>query len=146
MSLPIPKPGLVIRYGFLWSNEGAKGALEGSKDRPCAIVVAAKRTVSGDIDTIVAPITHQPPQDATASIEIPAAICRRLGLDRGRHWLRVDELNRFAWPGFDLRPIPGSRDKYDYGMLPRGLFHQLREGILRRQKERAGRIISRNDE
>jgi hypothetical protein len=67
-------------------------------------------------------------------------------LDSGRHWLRVDELNRFAWPGFDLRPIPGSRDKYDYGMLPRGLFHQLREGILRRQKERAGRIISRNDE
>jgi hypothetical protein len=30
-------------------------------------------------------------------------------------------------------------------MLPRGLFLQLREGILTLQKERAGRIVSRND-
>jgi hypothetical protein len=146
MSLPIPKPGLVIRYSFLWSNEKAKGAVEGSKDRPCAIVVAAKRAAEGGIDTIVAPITHQPPEDPAASIEIPAATCKSLGLDSGRHWLRLDELNRFAWPGFDLRPIPGSPDKYEYGMLPPGLFQQLREGILARQKERAGRIIPRNEE
>jgi hypothetical protein len=146
MSLPIPKPGLVIRYRFLWSNEKAKGTVEGSKDRPCAIVVAAKRTADGDIDTIVAPITHRAPEDRSASIEIPAATCKSLGLDRDRHWLRLDELNRFAWPGFDLRPIPGSPDKYAYGMLPPGLFQQLREGILTRQKERAGRIISRSEE
>jgi hypothetical protein len=146
MSLPIPKPGLVIRYSFLWSNEKAKGAVEGSKDRPCAIVVATKRAADDDIDTIVAPITHQPPEDSAASIEIPAATCNSLGLDSGRHWLRLDELNRFAWPGFDLRPIPGSRGKYVYGMLPPGLFQQLREGILARQKERAGRIIPRNEE
>ena len=68
MSLPTPKPGLVIRYSFLWSNEKAKGATEGSKDRPCAIVVATRRDVDGDIDTIVAPITHLPPEDPTASI------------------------------------------------------------------------------
>ena len=146
MSLPVPKPGLVIRYGFLWSSEKAKGATEGSKDRPCAIVVAIKRAADGDIDTFVAPITHRPPEDSAASIEIPAATCTSLGLESGRHWLRLDELNRFAWPGFDLRPIPGSSDKYAYGMLPRGLFQQLREGILARQKERAGRIISRNEE
>jgi hypothetical protein len=146
MSLPIPKPGLVIHYSFLWSNEKAKGAVEGSKDRPCAIVVATKRTADGDIDTIVAPITHQPPEDRTASIEIPATTCKRLGLDSGHHWLRLDELNRFAWPGFDLRPIPGNPDKYEYGMLPLRLFQQLRKGILARQKERAGRVISRNEQ
>jgi hypothetical protein len=56
MKFPIPKSGLVVRYSFLWSNEKAKGAIEGSKDRPCAIVVAVKRTADGDIDTIVAPI------------------------------------------------------------------------------------------
>jgi hypothetical protein len=67
-------------------------------------------------------------------------------LDSGRHWLRLDELNRFAWPGFDLRPIPGSPEKYEYGMLPPALFEQLREGILTRQKERARSIISRNEE
>jgi hypothetical protein len=116
MSLPIPKPGLVIRFGFLWRNEKAGGMTESSKDRPCAIVVAARRTENGEIDTIVAPITHSAPEDPTASIAIPAAVCRKLGLDSGRHWLRLDELNRFAWPGFDLRPIPGRADQYAYGM------------------------------
>lgn len=145
MSLPAPKPGLVIRYSFLWSNEKAKGATEGSKDRPCAIVVAARTAENGDVDTIVAPITHSPPEDPTASIEIPAATCKSLGLDSGRHWLRLDELNRFSWPGFDLRPIPGTASQYEYGMLPPGLFEQLREGILARQKARAARIIHRNE-
>jgi len=146
MNLPIPKPGLVIRYSFLWSNEEAKGATEGAKDRPCAIVVAVRRNASGDIDTIVAPITHRPPEDRAASIEIPAGVCKSLGLDSDRHWLRLDELNRFAWPGFDLRSIPAKPGRYDYGMLPAGLFQQLRDGILRRQKARAGRVISRDVE
>jgi hypothetical protein len=146
MSLPIPKPGLVVRYSFLWSNEKAKGAAEGSKDRPCAIVVATRLNADGDIDTILAPITHQPPDDPTASIKIPAATCKKLGLDSGRHWLRLDELNRFAWPGFDLRPIPGEPGQYEYGMLPPRLFQQLRDGILARQKAQAGRIISRDEE
>jgi len=145
MSLPVPKPGLVIRYGFLWSSEEAEGATEGSKDRPCAIVVATRRDTNDDIDTIVAPITHRPPEDPTASIEIPASTCKRLGLDSGRHWLRLDELNRFAWPGYDLRPIPGEAGRYDYGMLPRRLFQQLRDGILARQKARKRRIVFRDE-
>ena len=145
MSLPIPKPGLVIRYSFLWSNEEAEGITEAAKDRLCAIVVAVRRDPNGDIDTIVAPITHQPPADPAASIEIPAAICKRLGLDSGRHWLRLDELNRFVWPGFDLRPLPGRPSRYEYGMLPPGLFQQLRDGVLARQKARAGRIVSRDE-
>src|SRR5688500_16396717 len=145
MSLPIPKPGLVIRYSFLWSNEKAKGAAESAKDRPYAIVVAVRRDPNGEIDTVVAPITHRPPEDSAASIEIPAATCKSLGLDSGRHWLRLDELNRFAWPGFDLRPIPAKPGRYDYGMLPPGLFQQLREGILARQKARTGQIISRDE-
>ena len=145
MSFPIPKPGLVIRYSFLWSNE-AKTATEGIKDRPCAIVVAVRRDPNGEIDTVVAPITHRAPEDPTASIEIPATTCKSLGLDSGRHWLRLDELNRFAWPGFDLRPIPAKPGRYDYGMLPPKLFRQLRDGILKRQKARAGRVISRDVE
>ena len=40
MTLPVPLPGLVIRYSFLWSREARAGATEGRKDRPCAIVVA----------------------------------------------------------------------------------------------------------
>ena len=144
MSIPVPKPGLVIRYSFLWSDERAQGAVEGSKDRPCAIVVAMSRDPNGDTQTVVAPITHRPPDDPAASIEIPAQACGSLGLDAGRHWLRLDELNRFVWPGYDLRAIPGKPGQYAYGMLPPGLFQQLRDGILARQKARATHLVARD--
>jgi hypothetical protein len=143
VSFPAPRPGLVIRYSFLWSHERDAGAEETAKDRPCAIVVASTREPSGDIRVIVAPITHQPPEDESASIEIPRAVCRELGLDSGRHWLRLDELNRFAWPGYDLRQIPGRTGEYDYGMLPPGLFEQLRRGILARQSANPTRVQGR---
>lgn len=39
MSLPEPHPGLVIRYAYPWKREFDEGHEEGSKDRPCAIVV-----------------------------------------------------------------------------------------------------------
>jgi hypothetical protein len=63
---------------------------------------------------------------------------QNLRLDSGRHWLRLDELNRFAWPGYDLRPIPSQPGRYDYGMLAPSLFRQLREGILTRQGHELG--------
>ncbi len=146
MIVPVPKPGLVVRYSFLWSGEHAEGSAEGAKDRPCAIVVAARHDPNGDIQTIVAPNTHTPPADPAASIAIPSAVCERLGLDRGRQGLRLDELNRFAWPGYDLRPIPGRSGRCDDGMLPPGLFQRLRAGILARQKARAGRVTRRDAE
>lgn len=146
MSLPAPRPGLVIRYNFLWSEEAAHGRTEGVKDRPCAIIVAARTTIDGEVRTIVAPITHQPPTDSKASIEIPPAACRKLGLDEGRHWVRIDELNAFAWPGFDVRRVPGRAKRYDYGMLPPTLFKRVRDAILARQKARKGRIVSRDEE
>jgi len=143
VSFPAPRPGLVIRFSFLWSHEAKAGAEEAAKERPCAVVVAAPRDENGDIRTIVAPITHASPVDPRDSLEIPADVCRLLDLDGGRHWLRLDELNRFAWPGYDLRPIPHRPGKYDYGMLPPGLFEALRQGILARQKVKRLRVQPR---
>ena len=142
MTIPIPKPGLVIRYSFLWSTDHDRGADEGTKDRPCAIVVAAPRDRNGHIQTIVAPITHREPDDIRTWIEIPAAICKVLGLDAGRHWLRLDEMNRFLWPGYDLRPRSDGR--YEYGMLPPGLFEELRRGIVELQRIRKARVVPRD--
>jgi hypothetical protein len=139
VKIPAPRPGLVIRYAFLWSHEKDAGAEEAAKERPCAVVVAAPVGMR----TIVAPITHGEPRQASGSIEIPSAICRDLGLDEGRHWLRLDELNRFLWPGYDLRPVPSRPDTCVYGMLPRALFEQLREAILARQRSGGGRTQSR---
>jgi len=144
MSLPAPRPGLVIRHTFLWSHERAAGADEAAKDRPCAIVVAARVGGVGAVTTIVAPITHRPPDDPQASIEIPPATCRELGFDAGRHWLRLDELNRFTWPGYDLRPIPGRTEDFAYVMLPPALFERLRQGILTLQRARQTHVQDRD--
>jgi hypothetical protein len=145
VSLPKPRPGLVIRYSFLWSHEHDRGLVEGSKDRPCAIIVAMARVPKGDIQTIVAPITHRPPVEDGASLEIPSQVCRSLGLDAGKHWLRLDELNRFVWPGYDLRARADDPSKYEYGMLPQNLFEQLQRKILERQRLKKAKIIPRTE-
>lgn len=84
MTLPIPRPGLVIRYAFLWSHEAEAGTDEAAKDRPCAIVVAARADAAGNIRTIVAPITTRPPADTATSLEIPRSVCRSLGVNQHR--------------------------------------------------------------
>lgn len=144
MKLPVPRPGLVIRYAFLWSHEADKGVEESTKDRPCVIVAAARPTEGGNIRVIVAPITSRPPED-TASLKIPPTLCQQLGLKSTQQWLRFDELNRFTWPGYDLRAIP-DRDGIDYGMLPHALFEDLRSHILERQKAKRGRSALNRDE
>jgi len=124
MSIPAPVPGLVIRYSFLWSKDRAAGAVEGSKERPCAVVVAVK-TEDGGLRAIVVPITHTPPEDREDSIEVPFAVCKALGLDGEQQWVRLDELNSFGWPGFDIRPVLGKEGKYDCGMLPKELYRKI---------------------
>ena len=143
MSFPSPKPGLVIRYSFLWSHEADAGAEEAVKDRPCAIIVAAPRSDAGALMVLLAPITHAPPQDGD-SIELPARVARALALDGERHWIRVDELNRFAWPGYDLRAIPGRPGEYAYGMLTEPLYQALRSAILERQRRVSPRTSNRD--
>jgi len=96
------------------------------------------------LSRIHTPITHRTPDDPHASIEIPEATCRELGFDAGRHWLRLDELNRFTWPGYDLRPIPGRTGDFAYGMLPPAPFARLRRGILALHQARQTRVQSRD--
>lgn len=143
MSLPVPKAGLVIRYAFLWDHEARQGATEGRKDRPAAIIVAVRKDADGDVRVTVAPITHEAPGDPDASIEIPSAVTKGLGLDGQRQWLRLDQVNRFSWPGFDLRPIPGRPGVFAYGMLPADLYARLKAGILERQKARTLAVTPR---
>ncbi|MBA5779099.1 type II toxin-antitoxin system PemK/MazF family toxin [Stappia sp. F7233] len=137
MPLPDPKRGLVIRYSFLWSDERRTGATEGRKDRPCAIVISKKFEETGATQVTVVPITHAaPPQaDRRIHLKLDDADCRKLGLDHQDHWVVLDELNRFEWPGYDLRPIPGT-DRYDYGMLPQSTFQKIVQAIIDLDKER----------
>jgi hypothetical protein len=122
--------GMVIRYAYLWRSDYERGLEEGTKDRPCAVLLAVIDE-AGDRKVIVLPVTHTPPQIPGHALEIPAATKRRLDLDDGRSWIVVTEANRFTWPGPDLRPTrPGDAASVVYGELPGDLFRKLREQWL----------------
>ncbi|MER9679283.1 type II toxin-antitoxin system PemK/MazF family toxin [Mesorhizobium sp. M0184] len=75
-------------------EENKKGAEEGRKSRPCAIV-AARRIVEGREVVTVVPITHSAPADHADAIEIPAPLKTHLGLDDMPSWIIVTEINEF---------------------------------------------------
>jgi hypothetical protein len=128
--LPRPEPGLVLRYVFLWRGEFEAGRDEGRKDRPCAVIIAAP-AVTGGTQVYVLPVTHTPPSDPKAAIEIPPRVKQHLGLDDERSWIVLDEINDFLWPGYDLRPVPGSKPaRMEYGVLPPRFFDQVRTAFM----------------
>lgn len=145
MAIPTPEPGLVISYSFLWSDEAAEGHAEGRKTRPCAIVLVLvpADNAGGAPRVYVAPITHSAPPDSEVAVEIPLAVKRHLGLDQERSWVVLDELNAFAWPGYDLRQIPGVPGEYVYGPLPPRFFETLRDRFTALYKARAIRSTAR---
>jgi hypothetical protein len=106
VSFPEPYAGLVIRYAYLWKREFDAGREEGTKDRPCAIVMTVVDE-DGDKEVLVLPVTHSQPTDPADAIEIPAATKSRLGLDGERSWIMITEANEFLWSGPDLRTVPG---------------------------------------
>lgn len=143
MRYPAPLPGLVIRYSFLWSREAEAGETEGRKDRPCAIVVATPREERGEVRVAVVPVTHSKPENPETALILPQAVKAALGLDSQPAWVCLDELNVFEWPGYDLRPIP-STNRIEYGTLPRGLFEQVRRGVLALHRARKMRPTKRD--
>ena len=129
MKKPQPAVGLVIRYDYLWRDEAWRGRQEGSKDRPCTIVIAR----SGDgPDALVwlAPITHTPPTDPKAATEIPPGIKAHLGLDDARSWIVTSEINSVVWsdPGI----VPVSKSRWDYGLLPPRLTKAVVDRVVER--------------
>jgi len=142
--LPAPHAGLVIRYSYLWKWKFDAGREEGSKDRPCAIVVAVTDD-EGETEVMVLPVTHTPPHDADDAVEIPRATKQRLGLDGDRSWIVITELNEFTWPGPDLRPVPGGDGSIAYGVLPPRLFNEVREQFLARARQRGAVRVPRSE-
>lgn len=128
--LPEPKAALVIRYSYLWQSEHRRGLEEGSKDRPCAIVLTVQTKVDRPIVTVL-PITHVPPASVNDAVEIPMETKRRLGLDDQRSWIVVTEANRFLWPGPDLRRAdPNQSASFAVGELPYRFFARVRDAFL----------------
>jgi hypothetical protein len=145
VSLPKPEPGLVIRYSYLWLREHREGREEGAKDRPCAIILAAGQH-EGETQVLVVPVTHSPPENVDAALELPPAVKRHLGLDAERAWVVLSESNLFDWPGPDLRRV-GDRDdgSIAYGFLPPRLFGELRRRFLALEGAARSRRVQRTE-
>ena len=147
MALPEPKPGLVIRYAYLWRNEAQRGRDEASKDRPCAVILASQK--EGNATRVwVAPVTHTSPLRDTTAIEIPAATKQRLGLDQAPSWIVTNELNSFTWPGPDIRPVPNRQDdepRFAYGFLPENLARAVIDSVQEQHRQGRSKIVTRDE-
>lgn len=144
MPLPTPEPGLVIPYAYLWRHEHRRGQEEGRKVRPAVVVLAVQSPKSSAPRVAVAPITHTPPAKDGEAIELPPRVKQALGLDDDRSWIVLDEVNRFTWPGYDIRPVPGAKDRFAYGFIPPRLYDLVVDRILALAAERRVVEISRD--
>ena len=129
-----------MSFNYLWRREVEGGLEHGRYPRPCAIVVATRLEQDGPLIVTVVPITTKAPVADQAAVEIPPAVKRHLGLDAGaRSSAIVDEVNEFAWPGFDLEP--NAEGKVAYGLIPRPLYDQIRARLLEAlRNRRLGRV------
>jgi hypothetical protein len=135
-----PERGLVIRYDFLWRNEERAGRQDGSKDRPCAIVLTRDEQPDGSVEVFVCAITHTPPGPDDGAVEIPAKVLQHLGLDVAPSWIKTSEVNAFTWEK-DQLPFGMTRtpkDEWSYGFLPPDLYRQMRDRVV--AHSRRGRL------
>ena len=140
MALPDPKPGLVIRYDYLWMHEAAAGRDQG-KTRPACLIAADPAVLPRYV--VLLPITHTPPAGNTVGIEIPARVSQALGLDDGPNWVIVSEHNIDEWPNAGLSPLPGRPDVFCYGFIPPGLFARIKTRFLELARSKKSRTVQR---
>jgi hypothetical protein len=126
--LPEPRPGLVIRYDYLWSREAAAGRDQG-KERPACLVAATDSAASPRF-VVILPITHRRPGKDTLSVAIPPKVRKALGLDDAPSWVIVSEHNVDEWPNGGLATLPGRPGVFSYGFIPPGLFAQVKAKFL----------------
>lgn len=145
MTWPEPRPGLVIRYSYLWEREAREGREEGVKDRPCAIILVLLREGEHPIVRVL-PVTHAAPADPADGLEIPPPTKQRLGLDSERSWVMLTEANDFIWPGPDLRPVAnGDPSTVAYGVLPPGFMKVVRERLQSRWRKKRLTVTKRTE-
>lgn len=139
----MPEIGLVIRHANLWRSEQRAGGEEGFKHRPC-VIVHARENEHQETEVFIAPITHTPPEKPERAMEPPQATKNRLGSDTEPSWIVTIEVNRFIWPGPDIRPVPGRG--MAYGLLRARMSRDVVAKIRRNARDRRISIVKRDDE
>jgi hypothetical protein len=129
LPLPIPKLGLVVHYGFIWSGPGRRDPPDAGKDRPCLIVdLKTAEAGAGGREVLrvtYLPISHVAPRAREKATAIPSGVARHLGLT-ARSFLYTSYGVEDDWP-FDLAHVPGSNDRFDYGLVPPKFFQAIIE-------------------
>jgi hypothetical protein len=144
LSYPPPERGSVIRYAYLWADENAAGREEGRKDRPVLALALSVSEQDGATRVLVLPITHSPRIKPLDAVAIPPEAKRRLGLDAAPAWIVTTEANAFAWPGPDIRPVPGRRPRTAvYGRVPGSLLRQVARSFLAHRERQRSRLVPR---
>ena len=128
MALPEPRPGLVVRYDYLWTREAAAGREQG-KERPTCLI-AANDSLARPRFVVLLPITHTAPAGDTVGVELPPKVRQAIGLDDAPCWVVVSEHNVDEWPNAGLGPIPGRPGVFSYGFVPPRLFAQIKAKFL----------------
>ncbi|WP_448954915.1 hypothetical protein [Labrys neptuniae] len=141
MSFPDPKPGLVVRYDYLWTHEAASGHDQG-KDRPTCLVAVTDKAIRPQY-VVLLPITHRPPSGDTVGIEIPVKVKQAIGLDDAPSWVIVSEHNIDEWPNGGLSPLPGRAGVFSYGFIPPGLFAQIKARFLALAQAKKSALVRR---
>lgn len=140
-----PKPGLVIRYDFLWKEDDRAGVTSG-KDRPCAVVLILDEREDGARRVLLCAITHSPPVAGETAVELPVAVCRHLGFDDERSWIKTEQVNLLIWPKdripYGVQPV--ARDRWFYGMLPQAIGRQVFEQVREKARQRRLRSVDRD--
>lgn len=138
-----PQAGMVLHYSFLWKHEAERGQDEGSKDRSVVVLIL----LADGEEVVVAPITTLRPELGAPAIEVPARVRAHLGLDAEHCWISIATLNRFVWPGPDLRPAPGSDPSNAlYGFIPQKLLDAARTTAIAELTKRVPGLVLRRTE
>lgn len=141
----IPKPGDVLNFAYLWHYQARQGVEEGLKDRPSVVVLAVNHHAGNPVIT-VCPVTSQKPDKLTDYIAIPQRVKAHLGLiDRDHSYIMTTEVNRFTWPGPDLRPLEiKGRVDVVYGRIPEHLLDAVKESMITNIERHKLKQISRD--
>jgi hypothetical protein len=147
MPLPRLRPGLVFRYEYVWKRQSLAGQSVGEKQRPVCCVALAVSAAGAEPRILIVPITTQPPLPSIPAVEIPVAVRLHLGLEADRRsWVILSEANIDSWPTPDMRQVPGSPGRFDYGLLPLKMVNLIWGKILAEMAAKRLDLVNREDD
>src|SRR3546814_20851281 len=120
MPLPELEIGLVVRYEYM--RHRRQDAPTADKDHPACVVMVYKKTdpepgTEDDQYVVYLPVSHVPPSEDQAGIELSEHAKRMAGLDSERQWVLISECNIDIWPN-DVRQLSRRPGRFHYGYLP----------------------------